>query len=638
MELTEVEGAPRGTRGMEVTEAEGAPRGALELTEEEATSGAAEPGELDSLVADASDAELARLERLIAARRRALAPAPRARPYRRPRARRAASSHWPKARFPGAPLVIDGRAPSRRPGSLFSTIRWWMQIATLVAIATTLARPREHRLAAATALYADDRSHQWRRLAGANATDAGVGGANATSSGGGGGGGGGGEEDLLNCGPGVVFDPAVAESTKWCARAWALFQVYLGIPIMLGGTNNFTLMLFFNAFSIAGLPLLAGPIKLVLKWLKGDIPFEAGLFITLNNACLAGMNAASVNVQEPPFDQLKTMAATLGILASSFAQGFYVQYIAEALAKSGKDQYLGWAMLSTAGAFAAVAMAMAVMIQKIITILICCVMGSFLIVGAVSGLIGGGSISLQGMMSGTFGACDYRGYLCQFLWANLVGSSVYLHATGKLKDDSKADILLRKIFKPVYDMDDKLEKAALGIVHVAVPFDPTAEPADDAPMKEKVMFKVKKKQHEVKEKLRVKGQAMKLLLMEKLNPAALKRQMEEVRALQKKFDDIDADDSGVLDVDELKEFLVRILPEDIKVTDEEVAKMMQDADSDGSETLDFEEFLAMFAKVKTGQLVCPSFKKAVVDGLELDLSDDDDSDEDSDSDEVGEEV
>ena len=46
----------------------------------------------------------------------------------------------------------------------------------------------------------------------------------------------------------------------------------------------------------------------------------------------------------------------------------------------------------------------------------------------------------------------------------------------------------------------------------------------------------------------------------------------------------------------------------------------------------------MFAKVKTGQLVCPSFKKAVVDGLELDLSDDDDSDEDSDSDEVGEEV
>ena len=181
------------------------------------------------------------------------------------------------------------------------------------------------------------------------------------------------------------------------------------------------------------------------------------------------------------------------------------------------------------------------MLQKIITILICCVMGSFLIVGAISGLIGGGSISLQGMMSGTFGACDYRGYLCQLLWAILTASAVYLHARGKLKDGTKADILLRKIFKPVYDADDKLEAAALGVVHVAVPFDPDAAPPDDAPMKDKVMFKVKKKQHEVKEKLKIKGAAIKLAAV--AQPSRAARAARRCR-VQKKFDEVDRDDSG----------------------------------------------------------------------------------------------
>ena len=53
------------------------------------------------------------------------------------------------------------------------------------------------------------------------------------------------------------------------------------------------------------------------------------------------------------------------------------------------------------------------MMQNIMLTLIASVMGSFLLTGAISGLVGGGSISLAGMMSGEFGACDYRGYLCQ---------------------------------------------------------------------------------------------------------------------------------------------------------------------------------------------------------------------------------
>ena len=43
---------------------------------------------------------------------------------------------------------------------------------------------------------------------------------------------------------------------------------------MLGGPNNFTLMLFFNLFSIAALPLLAEPLVAVMAVLNGEIPFE----------------------------------------------------------------------------------------------------------------------------------------------------------------------------------------------------------------------------------------------------------------------------------------------------------------------------------------------------------------------------
>ena len=43
---------------------------------------------------------------------------------------------------------------------------------------------------------------------------------------------------------------------------------------MLGGPNNFTLMLFFNLFSVAALPLLAEPLAAVMAVLNGEIPFE----------------------------------------------------------------------------------------------------------------------------------------------------------------------------------------------------------------------------------------------------------------------------------------------------------------------------------------------------------------------------
>ena len=52
-------------------------------------------------------------------------------------------------------------------------------------------------------------------------------------------------------------------------------------------------------------------------------------------------------------------------------------------------------------------------------ILLAAMMGSFLITSALSELVGGGAISVAGLMTGDFGACDIVGYTILFLWAGI---------------------------------------------------------------------------------------------------------------------------------------------------------------------------------------------------------------------------
>jgi len=63
--------------------------------------------------------------------------------------------------------------------------------------------------------------------------------------------------------PGLVCVGAMESPfilTKLCAAMWALAQLYIAFPIMLGGEDAFNLLGLFNAFCISALPLLTGPL------------------------------------------------------------------------------------------------------------------------------------------------------------------------------------------------------------------------------------------------------------------------------------------------------------------------------------------------------------------------------------------
>ena len=65
--------------------------------------------------------------------------------------------------------------------------------------------------------------------------------------------------------------------------------------------------------------------------------------------------------------------------------------------------------------------------------------------------------------------------------------------------------------------------------------------------------------------------------------------------------------------------------------------MISKADSDGSGTIDFEEFMMMFTKVRPGRYSAPRSRKRL-STFQLNLeSDDDDDDSDDDSDDESEE-
>ena len=84
-----------------------------------------------------------------------------------------------------------------------------------------------------------------------------------------------------------------------------------------------------------------------------------------------------------------------------------------------------------------------------ITALLASAVGSFFMVGALSDLLGGGSISLAGLMYGDFGACDERGYFFLILWGVLFVAAFFLHTYGYLAAHTWADLTLRCLFCPV---------------------------------------------------------------------------------------------------------------------------------------------------------------------------------------------
>lgn len=91
------------------------------------------------------------------------------------------------------------------------------------------------------------------------------------------------------------------------------------------------------------------------------------------------------------------------------------------------EKMLGYIKLGITGTCAGATLAAAATLREVMMILAGSIFGSFMFVGAVSMMVGGGQISLGGIMSGTFGVCDERGYYVQMLWFGTASLAVRAH-------------------------------------------------------------------------------------------------------------------------------------------------------------------------------------------------------------------
>ena len=123
--------------------------------------------------------------------------------------------------------------------------------------------------------------------------------------------------------------------------------------------------------------------------------------------------------------------------------------------------------------------------------------GSLMFAGAISGVIGGGMISLGGFMNGTFGACNARGMYVQMLMFGLFCTVVRVHFKKRCEPGSKVYSLVEKIFKPAFEYNAKLELLAQGkeIPKKVIKKGPDGLPVDRI---ERIKYKAQKKMDDTK--------------------------------------------------------------------------------------------------------------------------------------------
>ena len=110
-------------------------------------------------------------------------------------------------------------------------------------------------------------------------------------------------------------------------------------------------------------------------------------------------------------------------------------------------------------------------------------------------------------MSGTFGVCDERGNYVQMLWFSSATLSIRAHQRKWVKNETFLKYF-RKAFKPAFDMNDKLEDLANGIIPPVkeIELGPDGLPKDRI---ERWKFKARNFKEESKRKIIAKGTEVK---------------------------------------------------------------------------------------------------------------------------------
>ncbi len=129
-----------------------------------------------------------------------------------------------------------------------------------------------------------------------------------------------------------------------CSVLWAATQLYLAIPIMLGGLATFNLLGLFNAFCVSAIPLLVRPLANILKTMNGQAcepDSECVLFpstgdlVGVSLAWKAGQLAMECNMRETTTQKLNALSISIGAIVGAFMQSFFLEAIVAALSEAG---------------------------------------------------------------------------------------------------------------------------------------------------------------------------------------------------------------------------------------------------------------------------------------------------------------
>ena len=106
---------------------------------------------------------------------------------------------------------------------------------------------------------------------------------------------------------------------------------------------------------------------------------------------------------------------------------------------------------------------MSALFRNVMLVLASAAFGSLMTAGAVSGIVGGGMISLSGFMNGTFGACNPRGMYVQMLMGGVFSTVVRIHQHKGCEPGSGLFECVAQAFKPAFDYNVKLDLIARGL-------------------------------------------------------------------------------------------------------------------------------------------------------------------------------
>lgn len=211
----------------------------------------------------------------------------------------------------------------------------------------------------------------------------------------------------------------------------------LGIPVMaLGlymaffGARIKTVLIALQMFMITGLPMLLPIILGMIDEVKSFKDITPVMCTSLVASFVSATAAVKVLVISSEMTKAMFTGFTTGLLFSGLFMSLWLPHVAD---MGLREETLNWIILGGA-LFPGLLMAAIATKPAAIPIVFALsygLLGGFLVMGVLSGWIGGGDISIYALTTGNIGACDIGGYISIGLFLLILGGGMYFTLSQK---------------------------------------------------------------------------------------------------------------------------------------------------------------------------------------------------------------